>query len=296
MAASSSLLLMHDSGKDSTAKLEWKSSSDPFIFCQFRFQSKKTLKSSPKSTAYEIFVTACRTSSGKPPSFILKSSCNNHSDSPNHNSPASQVQLSLTSTATSKVKKAFNLKSPCSGSKKFPESSSGQGKPKQPLTIGELMRNHMRVLETMEFHVRQALLNPQEYEEWKKRTLKVLEIFKGAVPEIDRCSTSLVAGLDGNSPRCLAHFMLLHLLSMYLFDIKLERNVQQLFDELAVGDIMSWSSIITAYFSVACLYYANLKFYQAEQAIANGRLGGLCATCILLNNPRHPHGKWDHVL
>ncbi|KAJ1392380.1 Protein kinase-like domain superfamily [Sesbania bispinosa] len=49
-------------------------------------------------------------------------------------------------------------------------------------------------------------------------------------------------------------------------------------------------------FSVACLYNANLKFYQAEQAIANGRLGGLCATGILLNNPRHPHGKWDHVL
>ncbi|CAL1352306.1 unnamed protein product [Linum trigynum] len=49
-------------------------------------------------------------------------------------------------------------------------------------------------------------------------------------------------------------------------------------------------------FSVACLYSENLKFYQAEKAIANGKLPGLCATGILVNNPRHPHGKWDQIL
>ncbi|WCJ20665.1 Protein kinase superfamily protein [Euphorbia peplus] len=49
-------------------------------------------------------------------------------------------------------------------------------------------------------------------------------------------------------------------------------------------------------FSVACLYNPNLKFYQAEKAIASGKLGGLSATGVLLNNPRHPHGKWDQVL
>ncbi|KAF3443096.1 hypothetical protein FNV43_RR17017 [Rhamnella rubrinervis] len=49
-------------------------------------------------------------------------------------------------------------------------------------------------------------------------------------------------------------------------------------------------------FSVACLCKENWKFYQAEKAIANGNLGGLCATGILLNNPRHPHGKWDYIL
>uniref|UniRef100_A0A5B7BD58 Protein kinase domain-containing protein n=1 Tax=Davidia involucrata TaxID=16924 RepID=A0A5B7BD58_DAVIN len=49
-------------------------------------------------------------------------------------------------------------------------------------------------------------------------------------------------------------------------------------------------------FNVACLYNANLKFYQAEKAIANGKLGGLCATAIKLKNPRHPHGKWDDIL
>ncbi|KAI5382835.1 hypothetical protein KIW84_070299 [Lathyrus oleraceus] len=34
----------------------------------------------------------------------------------------------------------------------------------------------------------------------------------------------------------------------------------------------------------------------AENAIANGRLGGLRGTGILLNNPRHPYGKWDPLL
>ncbi|KAJ1378314.1 hypothetical protein SESBI_47989 [Sesbania bispinosa] len=152
--ASSSMFLMHDSDKDSTTKLEWKSSLDPFIFCQFKFQSKKTSESSPKLTAYEIFVTACHTSSEKPSSFILNLSSNNHSDSPNHNSPTSQVQLSLTSTAASKVKKNFDSKSPCSDSKKCPGSGSGQGKPKRLLTVRELMRNQIRVSEAMDSHVR----------------------------------------------------------------------------------------------------------------------------------------------
>ncbi|XP_061352545.1 uncharacterized protein LOC133297420 isoform X2 [Gastrolobium bilobum] len=57
-----------------------------------------------------------------------------------------------------------------------------------------------------------------------------------------------------------------------------------------------WSQDEPMPFSVACLYNANMKFYQAEKAMANGRIGGLCATGILLNNSRHPHGKWDHVL
>ncbi|KAM0027469.1 putative protein kinase-like domain superfamily [Helianthus debilis subsp. tardiflorus] len=48
--------------------------------------------------------------------------------------------------------------------------------------------------------------------------------------------------------------------------------------------------------TVACLYDANFKFYQAEKAIANGKLGGLCATAVMVNNPRHPHGKWHDIL
>ncbi|XP_023731559.1 uncharacterized protein LOC111879352 [Lactuca sativa] len=48
--------------------------------------------------------------------------------------------------------------------------------------------------------------------------------------------------------------------------------------------------------NVASLYNSNLKFYQAEKAIANGKLSGLCATSVMLNNPRHPHGKWHDIL
>lgn len=57
-----------------------------------------------------------------------------------------------------------------------------------------------------------------------------------------------------------------------------------------------WSQEEPMPFSVASLYNENLKFYQAEKAVANGKLGGLCGTCILLKNPRHPHGKWDYIL
>ncbi|XP_017977519.1 PREDICTED: uncharacterized protein LOC108660410 [Theobroma cacao] len=57
-----------------------------------------------------------------------------------------------------------------------------------------------------------------------------------------------------------------------------------------------WSQDEPLPFSVACLYKENLKFYQAEKAIANGKLGSLCATGVLHKNPRHPHGKWDDLL
>ncbi|XP_022742674.1 uncharacterized protein LOC111293894 [Durio zibethinus] len=57
-----------------------------------------------------------------------------------------------------------------------------------------------------------------------------------------------------------------------------------------------WSQDDPMPFSVACLYKDNLKFYQAEKAIASGKLRSLCATGVLLKNPRHPHGKWDNLL
>ncbi|KAK4274266.1 hypothetical protein QN277_017516 [Acacia crassicarpa] len=174
--------------------------------------ASKLTDSELRLTAFEIFVAACRTSSGKSLSNGPNSS-SNHSDSPSHNptnssnSPA--LQRSITSTAASKVKKAFGLKSPGSGSKKSPGSASspasGQQKSKRPLTVGELMRNQMGVSEAMDSRVRRALLrisagqvgrkiesvvvplellqqlklsdfpDPQEHEEWLKRTLKVLE-------------------------------------------------------------------------------------------------------------------------
>lgn len=57
-----------------------------------------------------------------------------------------------------------------------------------------------------------------------------------------------------------------------------------------------WSQDESMPFSVACLHDTNLKFYQAEKAIASGKLEHLCATGVLLKNPRHPYGKWDHIL
>lgn len=58
------------------------------------------------------------------------------------------------------MKKAFGLKSPGSGSKKSPGSGpgSGQGKSKRPLTVGELMRSQMRILETVDSRIRRALV------------------------------------------------------------------------------------------------------------------------------------------
>lgn len=156
-------------------------------------------------TAYEIFVAACRTSSGKALTYV------SNSDSPSHHSPGSPgLQRSLTSTAASKVKKAFGLKSPTgSGSRTSPGSGNssglGQAKPRRPMTVGELMRTQMGVSEAMDSRVRRALLrisagqvgrriesvvvplellqqlklsdftDQQEYDAWQKRTLKVLE-------------------------------------------------------------------------------------------------------------------------
>ncbi|KAL2922307.1 Calcium and calcium/calmodulin-dependent serine/threonine-protein kinase [Bienertia sinuspersici] len=57
-----------------------------------------------------------------------------------------------------------------------------------------------------------------------------------------------------------------------------------------------WSEGEPLPFYVACLYKENMKFYQAERAISNGKLEGLCAAAILLKNAKHPHGKWGEVL
>lgn len=49
-------------------------------------------------------------------------------------------------------------------------------------------------------------------------------------------------------------------------------------------------------FYISSLFDKNLRFYQAEQAIAKGKLEGLCASAIMLKNPRHPQGKWDDII
>ncbi|OVA17188.1 hypothetical protein BVC80_1303g9 [Macleaya cordata] len=57
-----------------------------------------------------------------------------------------------------------------------------------------------------------------------------------------------------------------------------------------------WSQDGSLPFTVACLHSESLKFYHAEKAIANGKLGGLGATAIMLKNSRHSHGKWDNII
>ncbi|GER52574.1 protein kinase superfamily protein [Striga asiatica] len=49
-------------------------------------------------------------------------------------------------------------------------------------------------------------------------------------------------------------------------------------------------------FYVSSLYERNLKFYPAEKVLAKGKTGKLCASAIMLKNPRHPQGKWDDVV
>ncbi|KAM7459358.1 hypothetical protein LguiA_036352 [Lonicera macranthoides] len=168
-----------------------------------------------QNTAYEIFVAACRTSTGKPLTYIpSNSSDRSPSPSPStsslSNSPS--MQRSITSTAASKMKKALGLRSSSSsnlggsGSKKSETSSpSPTGKGKKAVTVGELMRVQMRIDESTDSRVRRALLriaagqvgkrlesmvlplellqqfkssdftDQEKYEEWQKRNLKILE-------------------------------------------------------------------------------------------------------------------------
>lgn len=107
-----------------------------------------------RETAYEILVGACRTSGGKPLTFISQSEKGDRSSlaaAP----PSPSLHRTLTSTAASKVKKALGLKT--SSSKRKGESVS-QVKSKRALTTGELMRLQMRVSEQTDTRIRRALL------------------------------------------------------------------------------------------------------------------------------------------
>lgn len=114
-------------------------------------------------TAYEIFVAACRSATGKPLSSAVSVAVSNlNPDSPNGSPASPAIQRSLTSTAASKMKKALGLRSSSSlspGSNNSPGSGSGSnGKSKRPTTVGELMRIQMRVSEAVDSRVRRAFL------------------------------------------------------------------------------------------------------------------------------------------
>ncbi|XP_059638197.1 protein unc-13 homolog [Cornus florida] len=156
-----------------------------------------------RETAYEILVGACRSSGGRPLTFVSQSERAIERSTSMSSSPS--LQRSLTSTAASKVKKALGLKSSKKSSDSVSQDSESLGKAKRPVTIGELMRFQMRVSEQTDSRIRRALLriaagqlgrriesivlplellqqfkssdfpNPREYEAWKRRNLKILE-------------------------------------------------------------------------------------------------------------------------
>ncbi|XAR53371.1 hypothetical protein NMG60_11021907 [Bertholletia excelsa] len=149
-----------------------------------------------RETAYEILVGACRSTGGKPLTYVRQSQRTAAGERSPSFSSAPSLQRSLTSAAASKVKKALGLKS----SKKRDSE-----KTKTPVTVGELIRVQMRVSEQTDSRIRRGLLrisagqlgrrmesmvlplellqqikpsdfpNQLEYEAWQRRNLKVLE-------------------------------------------------------------------------------------------------------------------------
>ncbi|KAK1289039.1 hypothetical protein QJS10_CPB18g01053 [Acorus calamus] len=157
-----------------------------------------------RETAYEIFVGACRTSGGKPLTYVPQSE---RASSASPTTPS--LQRSVTSAAASKMKRALGLKkSPSSASS---TSAAGKGSPssggkvRRPATVGELVRVQMGVSEQTDGRIRRGLLRiaagqlgrriesmvmplellqqfkasdfteQHEYESWQARNLKVLE-------------------------------------------------------------------------------------------------------------------------
>ncbi|MFS7909105.1 putative protein unc-13, mammalian uncoordinated 13, domain 2 [Helianthus anomalus] len=124
-----------------------------------------------RETAYEIFIAACRTSTGKPLTYTPNNN-NNNNNSNNTDSPlqrssqspslsGSPSQRSITSAAASKMKKALGLRSSSSAGSPGSGASSGAGsggKVKKVMTIGELMRIQMKVSEAADSRIRRALL------------------------------------------------------------------------------------------------------------------------------------------
>ncbi|KAL8063316.1 hypothetical protein ABFX02_01G020000 [Erythranthe guttata] len=159
-----------------------------------------------RSSAYEIFLSANRSSASKPLTYIPSSnSSNSPSNSTTNGNSTANLQRSLTSAAASKMKKALGMRSSSSKKSSDSHNSTPGGKLKKPVTIGELMRVQMRVSEAADSRIRRGLLrisagqvgrrteltvlplellqqfkasdftDQQEYEAWQKRNLRMLE-------------------------------------------------------------------------------------------------------------------------
>ncbi|KAF8036305.1 hypothetical protein BT93_C2128 [Corymbia citriodora subsp. variegata] len=168
-----------------------------------------------RETAYEVLVAACRSSGSRPLTYISQSERSAGAGAGAGAAAAAQgplaaaapsLQRSLTSTAASKVKKALGLKRrETMSQRRGGDPAASQGRAKRPVTVGEMVRVQMKVSEQIDSRVRRALLrvaagqlgrrmesvvlplellqqyklsdfpNPQEYEAWQRRHLKVLE-------------------------------------------------------------------------------------------------------------------------
>lgn len=147
-----------------------------------------------RETAYEILVAACRSSGGKPLTYISRSA--------SAAGPA-VLKRSMTSSAASKVKKALGVTR--TKGEGETERSVSPGRRRRATPAGEVVKVQMRVSEQTDSRVRRGLLrvsagqlgrriesmvlplellqqfkssdfsNQQEYETWQKRNLKLLK-------------------------------------------------------------------------------------------------------------------------
>ncbi|GMI92731.1 hypothetical protein like AT2G25800 [Hibiscus trionum] len=171
--------------------------------CPFGELATNLSDSELRETAYEIAVGACRSSGGKPLTFISYSERNSEREAATPKlTSTSSLQRYLTSTAASKVKEALGFKP---SRRRAVSSDSDSERVKKAVTIGEVFRVQMGVSEQMDSRVRRALLrvaaaqlgkriesivlplemlqqlkpsdfpNPVEYEAWLRRHLKLLE-------------------------------------------------------------------------------------------------------------------------
>lgn len=104
-----------------------------------------------RETAYEILIGVCRSSGGKPLTYIPQSE---RTDRAVALTPSPSLQRSLTSTAASRVKKALGLKP----RRRNEDEAVSQGRTKRSVTVGEMMRVQMRVPEQTDTRIRRALL------------------------------------------------------------------------------------------------------------------------------------------
>ncbi|MQM02477.1 hypothetical protein Taro_035239 [Colocasia esculenta] len=193
-----------------------------------------------RETAYEIFVAVCRTTGGKPLTYISqaeRAGTPERTLSPSLSSASSvspSFQRSLTSTAASKMKKALGMKS-----KKSPGKESSPSKSlKKPMTVGELVRVQMGISEQTDARIRRGLLrisagqlgrraesmvlplellqqfkasdfpDHHEYEAWQARNLKMIDAGfllhpSVPIPKSDVSSQRLQQIINGASDRPL---------------------------------------------------------------------------------------------